>query len=75
VVNKDDASKHILVVLRGLDGEKAGGVVYPSPMPPFAAVIADADIADIIDYERSARGNHGKPITAAQVAAGRAQSK
>jgi cytochrome c oxidase cbb3-type subunit 2 len=75
VVNKDDASKHIRVVLNGIHGEKAGGVVYPSPMPPFGAVIADADIADIIDYERSAWGNHGKPITAAQVAADRAQSK
>jgi cytochrome c oxidase cbb3-type subunit 2 len=33
--------------------------------------LSDADIAGIIDYERSSWGNHGKPVTAAQVAAER----
>jgi cytochrome c oxidase cbb3-type subunit 2 len=75
VVTKDDATKHMHVVLNGLQGEKAGGVVYASPMPPFAGTLSDADIADIIDYERSSWGNHGKPVTAAQVAAERARSK
>jgi cytochrome c oxidase cbb3-type subunit II len=75
VVNKDDATKHIHVVLDGMQGARAGGVVYESVMPPFAAVLSDADIADIIDYERSSWGNHGKPVTAAQVAAERAKSK
>jgi cytochrome c oxidase cbb3-type subunit 2 len=75
VVTKDDATKHMRVVLNGLQGEKAGGVVYASPMPPFAAMLSDADIADIIDYERSSWGNNGKPVTAAQVAAERAHSK
>jgi len=75
VVNKDDATKHIRVVLDGMQGEKAGGVVYGSAMPPFAAVLSDADIADIVDYERGSWGNHGKPVTAAQVAAERAKSK
>jgi cytochrome c oxidase cbb3-type subunit 2 len=75
VVTKDDATKHILVVLDGLQGGKAGGVVYASAMPAFAAVLKDAEIADIIDYERSSWGNHGKPVTAAQVAAERARLK
>ncbi|MGO9992103.1 MAG: c-type cytochrome [Steroidobacteraceae bacterium] len=75
VVNKDDATKQIHVVLDGLQGEKASGVVYASPMPPFAKMLSDADIADIIDYERSSWGNHGKLVTAAQVAAERANSK
>jgi len=75
VVNKDDATKHIRVVLDGMQGAKAGGVVYGSTMPPFAAVLSDEDIADIIDYERGSWGNHGKPVTAAQVAAERANSK
>jgi cytochrome c oxidase cbb3-type subunit 2 len=38
-------------------------------------VLSDADIADIVDYERSSWGNHGNPVTAAQVAAERANSK
>jgi mono/diheme cytochrome c family protein len=76
VVTKDDATKHIRVVLDGVQGGgRAGGVVYASAMPAFAAVLSDADIADIIDYERSSWGNHGKPVTAAQVAAERAASK
>ncbi len=44
-------------------------------MPPFAAVLSDEDIADIIDYERGSWGNRGKPVTAAQVAAERVSSK
>lgn len=74
-VNDDDASKHIDVVLHGLSGAEVGGVTYPSPMPPFADVLSDADIADIIDYERSAWGNHGKPIIAADVTAARSKGK
>ncbi len=75
VVNKDDASKHIRAVLNGMSGGTAGGVVYPGAMPPFAGVLSDAEIADIIDFERSSWGNHGKPVTSAQVAAERSGSK
>lgn len=75
VVNKDDATKHIQVVLQGLHDARVGGVVYASAMPPFAGMLGDAEIADIIDYERSSWGNHGKPIDAAEVAAERAKAK
>ena len=73
VVNKDDVTKHIQVVLRGLHDARVSGVVYGSAMPPFAAALSDAEVADIIDYERSSWGNHGKPVVAAQVAAERAR--
>jgi cytochrome c oxidase cbb3-type subunit 2 len=75
VVNKDDASKHIHAVLDGISGGTAGGMVYPSAMPPFAGMLSDAEIADIIDFERSSWGNHGKAVTSAQVAAARSSSK
>lgn len=75
VVTKDDATKHVRVVLNGLQGAKAGGVLYTSPMPPFGIILNDADLADIIDYERSSWGNHGKLVTRAQVAAQRGISK
>jgi cytochrome c oxidase cbb3-type subunit 2 len=75
VVNKDDASKHIETVLNGLHDAKVGGVVYASAMPPFAATLSDADIANIIDFERSSWGNHGKPVVAAQVTAERGKAK
>jgi cytochrome c oxidase cbb3-type subunit 2 len=74
-VNKDDAANQVNVVLHGLQGAKVGGVGYASAMPPFAATLSDADIANIVDYERSSWGNHGKLVTAAQVAAERSNSK
>jgi cytochrome c oxidase cbb3-type subunit II len=74
VVTKNDATKHVRIVLNGLQGAKAGGVVYASSMPPFESTLNDSDIADIIDYERSTWGNHGQLVTAAQVAAERGRS-
>jgi mono/diheme cytochrome c family protein len=75
VVTKADATKHIHVVLDGSQGGRAAGVLYANPMPAFGSILNDADIADIIDYERSSWGNHGKLVTAAQVAAERGRSK
>ena len=75
VVTKNDATKHIRIVLNGLQGAKAGGVAYASSMPPFGSALNDSDIADIIDYERSSWGNHGQLVTAAQIAAERGRSQ
>jgi cytochrome c oxidase cbb3-type subunit II len=75
VVTKDEPTKHIQVVLNGLQGAKAGGVLYTSPMPPFGSVLNDAELTDIIDYERSSWGNHSKLVTPARVAAQRGSSK
>ena len=44
-------------------------------MPPFAATLGDAEIAAIINHERTSWGNHGAPVTAAQVTAGRSKEK
>jgi cytochrome c oxidase cbb3-type subunit 2 len=75
VVNKTDAAKHIQVVLHGMQGARAGGVVYATAMPPFMSALRDAEIAGIINYERSSWGNHGTPVTPARVAAERGQPK
>ncbi len=75
VVNNGDATQHIHVVLHGLQGVQVGGVVYGGVMPPFAAALNDAEIAEIIDYERSSWGNRGTPAVAAQVAAERAKAQ
>jgi mono/diheme cytochrome c family protein len=75
VVNKDDATKHIDVVLNGMHDARVSGVVYSSPMPAFAATLSDTEIADLIDFERTSWGNHGKPIAAAQVGTERAKAK
>ena len=75
VVNDDDATEHIHVVLHGLQGTAIGGAAYGGVMPPFAATLSDGDIAAILDYERTSWGNHGKSVAAAQVAAERAKAK
>jgi len=74
-VNDADPATHIRAVLYGVHGVNIGGVVYPSPMPPFGPALNDADIAGIINYERSSWGNHGTPVTAALVAAERAKGQ
>ena len=75
VVNRADATKHIDIVLGGLEGARVSGVTYTNPMPAFAATLSDEDIAAIIDYERAAWGNHGSLVGPAQVASERARFK
>jgi len=74
VVGDPDATEHIRVVLFGLQGKAINGVKYASPMPPWAQ-LNDQDIAAIIDYERTGWDNHGKSVTANEVAAIRAKGK
>jgi cytochrome c oxidase cbb3-type subunit 2 len=75
VVAKNDATKHIRIVLNGLQGAKAGGVLYTTPMPPFGATLSDTEIAAVINFERSSWGNHGRLVDAAEIAAQRSTSK
>jgi mono/diheme cytochrome c family protein len=74
VVNDDDAAHHIQVVLHGLRDVKVAGVAYAAAMPPFAGTLSNAQIADVIDYERSSWGNRGKPTVAEQVAVERSHA-
>ena len=74
-VDNDDPALHIHTVLQGAHGVTIGGVKYTSVMPPFAGQPSDADIADIVNYERSSWGNHAKHVTPADVAAVRASGK
>jgi cytochrome c oxidase cbb3-type subunit 2 len=71
VVNDADPTTQIRTVLQGLSGKVIGGTKYAGAMPPFASLINDQQIADIIDHERSSWGNHGALITAKDVAAQR----
>lgn len=74
VIDNQDATEHIHIVLFGLQGKTINSVRYASPMPPWSQ-FNDQDVAAIIDYERSSWDNHGKAITAAEVAAVRAKGK
>jgi nitrite reductase (NO-forming) len=58
-------------VLHGVHGRTINGKTYATPMPPFDS-LSDADIADIINHERTSWANNGKEITADAVKARRA---
>jgi cytochrome c oxidase cbb3-type subunit 2 len=75
VVNDADPTAQLRAVLNGLQGAKVGAVVYSSPMPPFGPTLSDADIANIVDYERTSWGNHGAPVSPERVAAERTKGK
>jgi len=74
-VNDADPTLHIHTVLYGAHGVAIGGVAYPSVMPPFGPQLTDQDVADLIDYERSAWGNHGRPVSPGQVKKVRARGQ
>ncbi|HEX6806636.1 MAG TPA: cbb3-type cytochrome c oxidase subunit II [Gemmatimonadaceae bacterium] len=73
VETADDPTEQIHTILAGLHGKTIGNVAYPGQMPSFAATLHDAEIAAIINYERTSWGNNAPLATAAQVAAERAK--
>ncbi len=72
VVTAKDPTQHVRTVLTGLHGKKIGGVSYAAAMPSFADSLSDADLAAIVNHERTSWGNHAPTVTAAQVAKVRA---
>lgn len=70
LVVAEDPSGHIDAVLHGLLGVEIDGVAYASPMPSFAHM-GDADLALILNHERTSWGNDAPLVTAEDVAARR----
>jgi mono/diheme cytochrome c family protein len=62
VVTAKDPAEQVRVVLHGLNGKAIGGKSYASQMPAFAQ-LSDADIAAVIDHERTTWGNAAPIIT------------
>jgi len=63
------AKDHITIVLKGKSGPiTVKGQQYNGAMPPFAQ-LTDAEIADIVSYERTAWGNKGGMVSADDVKA------
>lgn len=67
VLDKDPAT-HIDIVLHGLQGKAIDGTKYDSPMPAWAGQLDDAQIAAVINHERSSWGNRAPEVTAQDVA-------
>ncbi|MEP7057309.1 MAG: cytochrome c [Caldimonas sp.] len=55
------------VVLRGGFSPATAGNPRPFGMPPFATVLGNDDVADLLSYIRSAWGNRGAPVSALEV--------
>ncbi len=68
VVNAENPADHINTVLHGLQGKTIGGTAYGSPMPPFGDQLSDAEIAAIINHERTSWGNAAPTVTPEAVA-------
>ena len=69
-----DPTRQIDALENGLHGVDVGGTVYATAMPPFGQVLNDAEIADIVNHERTSWGNQGKQVTSSDAKAGRARS-
>ena len=68
-----DTSRTIETVLNGLQGPlQVNGQSYNGTMPPMGH-LKDEEIAGILSYVRSAWGNAGDPVSAAEVTAVRAK--
>ena len=67
VVNGANADAHIRIVLHGLSGKVIGGTHYAAQMPAFASQLSDAQIAAVVDHERTSWQNHGPIVTPEEV--------
>lgn len=63
----DDPSDHISAILNGLSGKTINGVSYPAPMPALGALLSDADVAAVVNHERTKWGNNAPLVTEAEV--------
>lgn len=56
------------VVLRGGFAPATAGNPRPFGMPPFATLLSDADVAELLSYVRSAWGNNAPTVSTLEVA-------
>ncbi len=68
VVTAGDPTRHIMIVLAGLRGKTIGGVKYAAAMPAQEHAMTDAEIAAVINHERTSWGNNAPTVTEREVA-------
>ncbi|NGP88726.1 c-type cytochrome [Fodinibius halophilus] len=67
VVTAEDPTRHIEIILFGMQGKAIDGVEYSAAMPPFSQQLSDKEVAAIINHERTSWGNNAPTVTAEQV--------
>lgn len=75
VVTAEDPTRHIEIVLNGLQGKVIEGTEYSAAMPPFSEQLSDEEVAAIINHERTSWGNDAPTVTVEQVQKIRSQGK
>jgi mono/diheme cytochrome c family protein len=70
-VKAKDPSEHLRTVLNGAQGRTIAGVTYAAAMPPFGPQLSDADVAAVVNHERSSWGNEAPLVKPEDVAAAR----
>ena len=68
-VTAKDPSEHLRTVLDGLQNKTIQGTAYATAMPPFGPQLGDADVAAVVNYERSSWGNNSALVQPEEVAA------
>ena len=68
VVLDADPTRHIEIVLFGLQGSVIGGISYPTLMPGWAAQLSDEEVAAVVNHERRSWGHDAPPTTPGDVA-------
>lgn len=66
-IEMQSAVNAIRMVLNGGYPPQTAGNARPYGMPPFAQIFSDEDIAAVVTYIRVSWGNHGQPVTPAEV--------
>jgi mono/diheme cytochrome c family protein len=66
-VTMTSSANLVHVVLQGGFPPATAGNPRPFGMPPFATVLSDADVADLLTYVRGAWGNRGAPVSTLDV--------
>lgn len=67
VVIDEDPTKHIEIILFGMQGETINGVEYSAAMPPFIEQLSDQEVAEIINHERTSWGNSSTTVSVEEV--------
>jgi ubiquinol-cytochrome c reductase cytochrome b subunit len=63
-----DATKIVHTVLYGRTGPlSVKGTTYNGTMPPWKGTLSNADVANVLTFVRGSWGNHGTPVSAADV--------
>ena len=61
------AANLVHVVLQGGFPPTTAGNPRPFGMPPFATMLSDAEVADLLTFVRGAWGNRGAPVSTLDV--------